>query len=128
MVTGNQCIGLAPTNAITSAVAKYVKGVVITSSPFPIPSALKESRSASVPELQDIAYFAPTCFAKLSSNNLTLFPRMYWPELKIFATFLLISLGMYASGTTVEPVASWRKNQARFKELDLLAKAIKKIT
>ncbi|MFL2568957.1 MAG: UDP-3-O-(3-hydroxymyristoyl)glucosamine N-acyltransferase [Gammaproteobacteria bacterium] len=36
--------------------------------------------------------------------------------------------GMYASGTTVEPVASWRKNQARFKELDLLAKAIKKIT
>jgi UDP-3-O-[3-hydroxymyristoyl] glucosamine N-acyltransferase len=36
--------------------------------------------------------------------------------------------GVYASGTTVEPVATWRKNQARFKELDLLAKAIKKIT
>ena len=36
--------------------------------------------------------------------------------------------GMYASGTTVEPVATWRKNQARFKELDQLAKAIKKIT
>ena len=36
--------------------------------------------------------------------------------------------GMYASGTTVEPVATWRKNQARFKELDILAKAIKKIT
>lgn len=34
--------------------------------------------------------------------------------------------GMYASGTTVEPVASWRKNQARFKELDSLAKTIKK--
>ena len=36
--------------------------------------------------------------------------------------------GMYASGTTVEQVATWRKNQARFKELDQLAKAIKKIT
>jgi hypothetical protein len=35
---------------------------------------------------------------------------------------------MYASGTTVEPVASWRKNQARFKELDSLAKIIKKKT
>ena len=34
--------------------------------------------------------------------------------------------GMYASGTTVEPVSSWRKNQARFKELDTLAKTIKK--
>ena len=36
--------------------------------------------------------------------------------------------GIYASGTTVEPVASWRKNQARFKELDSLAKTIKKKT
>ena len=34
--------------------------------------------------------------------------------------------GMYASGTTVEPADSWRKNQARFKELDTLAKLIKK--
>jgi UDP-3-O-[3-hydroxymyristoyl] glucosamine N-acyltransferase len=34
--------------------------------------------------------------------------------------------GMYASGTTIEPADSWRKNQARFKELDALAKLIKK--
>tara|TARA_Y100000389_G_C17436624_1_gene505945 strand:- start:531 stop:1481 length:951 start_codon:yes stop_codon:yes gene_type:complete len=34
--------------------------------------------------------------------------------------------GSYASGTTVEPASSWRKNQARFKELDLIAKLIKK--
>lgn len=34
--------------------------------------------------------------------------------------------GTYASGTTVESVVSWRKNQARFKELDSLAKIIKK--
>ena len=38
----------------------------------------------------------------------------------------IIEQGMYASGTTVEPVASWRKNQARFKELNSLAKIIKK--
>ena len=32
--------------------------------------------------------------------------------------------GMYASGTTVEPVSSWRKNQARFKNLDRIVKKI----
>ena len=36
--------------------------------------------------------------------------------------------GMYASGTTVEPADSWRKNQARFKELDSFVKLIKKKT
>ena len=34
--------------------------------------------------------------------------------------------GQYASGTTVEKAESWRKNQARFKTLDQLAKIIKK--
>lgn len=34
--------------------------------------------------------------------------------------------GQYASGTTIEPAGSWRKNQARFKKLDELAKLIKK--
>ena len=34
--------------------------------------------------------------------------------------------GMYASGTTVESVKTWRKNQARFKELDELVKLVKK--
>ena len=34
--------------------------------------------------------------------------------------------GQYASGTTIEPASSWRKNQARFKKLDELAKLIKK--
>ena len=40
----------------------------------------------------------------------------------------ILEEGMYASGTTVEPASSWRKNQARFKELDSLAKTIKKKT
>ena len=34
--------------------------------------------------------------------------------------------GQYASGTTVETASSWRKNQARFKKLDELAKLIRK--
>ncbi len=34
--------------------------------------------------------------------------------------------GQYASGTTVEAASSWRKNQARFKKLDELAKLIRK--
>ncbi len=34
--------------------------------------------------------------------------------------------GQYASGTTIEPATSWRKNQARFKKLDELAKLVKK--
>ena len=38
----------------------------------------------------------------------------------------LMEPGQYASGTTVEKAESWRKNQARFKTLDQLAKIIKK--
>ena len=34
--------------------------------------------------------------------------------------------GQYASGTTIEPASSWRKNQARFKKLDELVKLVKK--
>ncbi len=30
----------------------------------------------------------------------------------------LLKSGQYASGTTVEPAESWRRNQARFKSLD----------
>ncbi len=35
--------------------------------------------------------------------------------------------GQYASGTPLEPVASWRKNRARFKQLDGMAKTLKKL-
>ena len=34
--------------------------------------------------------------------------------------------GSYASGTTIEPVNSWRRNQARFKELDNVLKKLTK--
>ncbi len=41
--------GVAPARTIISAVAAKVKGVVITSSPRPIPSAIIAINSASVP-------------------------------------------------------------------------------
>ena len=39
----------------------------------------------------------------------------------------LLKPGVYASGTTVEPVDSWRRNQARFKSLDDTLKKVNKI-
>lgn len=38
----------------------------------------------------------------------------------------LLESGQYASGTTVEPVDSWRRNQARFKNLDNALKKLNK--
>ena len=38
----------------------------------------------------------------------------------------LLKPGAYASGTTVEPVDSWRRNQARFKSLDDTLKKVNK--
>ena len=51
-----------------------VNGVVITSSPFPIFIDLKAKWRASVPELQEIAYFTPIYFATFFSRELTLSP------------------------------------------------------
>ena len=42
-------IGVAPNNAITSAVAKYVNGVVNIASPGPTPLAIRAIINASVP-------------------------------------------------------------------------------
>ena len=44
---------------MTSAVATYVKGVVKTASPGPIPQAIKGISSASVPDEHEIACFTP---------------------------------------------------------------------
>jgi hypothetical protein len=46
----SQNSGRAPVRAIVPAVAKKVKGLVITASPGPMPSAIRASSSASVPE------------------------------------------------------------------------------
>ena len=71
--------GVAPTAAILSAVAKKVHETVITSSPKPIPNALKAKTRASVPLPQDIPYFAPSYSANSSSIFLTSSPPIYPP-------------------------------------------------
>ena len=37
----------------------------------------------------------------------------------------IVSAGQYASGTPLEPVTQWRKNRARFKQLDDMARKLK---
>ncbi len=46
----SQKSGRAPVRAMVPAVAKKVKGLVMTASPAPMPSAMIARRSASVPE------------------------------------------------------------------------------
>ena len=51
--------GVAPRRAIAPTVAKNVYGVVITSSPGPMSSAIRQASSASLPEDTPIACAAP---------------------------------------------------------------------
>ncbi len=68
--------GVAPALWIVPAVAKKVKGVVITSSPRPMSSALIASSSASVPLAQPIACFVCDSSAVAFSSAATGLPRM----------------------------------------------------
>ena len=65
--------------AIVSAVAKKVNGVVITSSPSPMPIAFIAITSASVPLFTAIACFTPMYFANFCSKFSTAAPPMYIP-------------------------------------------------
>ena len=51
--------GVAPSSTIISAVATNVNGVVMTSSPGPMPSAISAISSASVPEPTLTQWLAP---------------------------------------------------------------------
>ena len=51
--------GRAPSSTIISAVAAKVNGVVTTSSPGPMPSAIRLISSASVPDAQVMQCLAP---------------------------------------------------------------------
>src|SRR5450759_3489138 len=68
--------GMAPTCAMASAVAKKVKGVVMTSSPLPMPMAARIRNSASVPWPHATACLVPQYAAMASSSSLTLGPPM----------------------------------------------------
>ena len=68
--------GVAPTYLIASAVAIKVKALVITSSPFVIPSASRARCKASVPDAQPIACLTPRYSAASFSNACTLGPKI----------------------------------------------------
>src|ERR1039457_6496108 len=72
----SQNIGRAPLRATVPAVAKNVYGVVITSSPGPIPKAMRASSNASVPEETPTACAHRQYCAAAFSNSVTYGPRM----------------------------------------------------
>ena len=71
--------GVAPTSDTASAVAKKVNGLVITSSPGPMPKARSASTRASVPLATATAWRTPTQSAASASKARTLGPRMKLP-------------------------------------------------
>ncbi len=68
--------GFAPTMLMLSAVAKKVNGVVITSSPGPMPRARRAITSASVPLFTPMACLTPRYAATSCSNRWTSSPMM----------------------------------------------------
>ena len=71
--------GFAPASTMTSAVAAKLKGVVITSSPGRISSAISAISSASVPLETVMQCRAPVRCASAASSSATSGPMMYWP-------------------------------------------------
>src|SRR5215204_1382748 len=78
--------GVAPAWTTTFAVAGQVIGVVITSSPGPIPSATRVRCIAAVPEETASACFAPTYAAKRRSSSAAFGPVVSQPERIVRAT------------------------------------------
>src|SRR4051794_37019120 len=72
--------GVAPVWTITFAVAGQVSGVVITSSPGPIPSPTSARCIAAVPDETASACFAPTYAAKRRSSSSARGPVVSQPE------------------------------------------------
>src|SRR5712671_3044719 len=68
--------GVAPTRAIAPTVAKNVYGVVITSSPGPMSSAIRHANKASVPEETPTACKQPLYCAIACSHCSTFGPRI----------------------------------------------------
>src|SRR5271166_5045503 len=79
------------------AVATKLKGVVMTSSPGPIPAAMRARMRASVPEAHPMAYLAPSFVAISSSNCCTSGPRMNCRDSKTRETASITSSLMEAN-------------------------------
>jgi hypothetical protein len=82
---------LAFSRETSPAEAKKVKGLVITSSPGPTPSAIRATSSASVPEETPMACADPTSAAKARSNSSLAGPITNRPVAKTSSTRRAIS-------------------------------------
>src|SRR5581483_3341191 len=83
--------GVAPVCTITFAVAGQVIGVVITSSPAPIPVATSARCIAAVPDETAIAWLAPTYSAKRRSSSAARGPVVSQPDRIASATAAISS-------------------------------------
>ena len=78
--------GFAFSNNIEFEEAIKLKGVVITSSPSFMPSALTHKCNPAVPELTAKAYFVPIYFENLLSNSNIFGPMLNVPDFRTFST------------------------------------------
>ena len=96
--------GVAPTLWMVPAVAKNVKGLVITSSPGPMSSALSASNSASVPLAHPTANFVFDSPATAHSSSATGAPRM-----KAWSS----TTGIIAATTASRMTACWARRSSK---------------
>src|SRR5690606_20220967 len=98
--------GVAPAWMMAFAVAQNVSGVVMTSSPAPMPAASSDRCSAAVHEFSAIACGAPIHAANAASNAATRGPVVSQPDSSV-ATTSAISASLSdgrASATNPVPV------------------------
>ena len=81
--------GVAPVNNTELAVATNVMSGIITSDPYPIPSAFSDRCNAAVPLDTPIANFAPVNLAKIDSNLRSFGPSVSSLEFNAFNTAFL---------------------------------------
>ena len=96
--------GVAPVNNTELAVATNVMSGIITSDPFPRPSAFSDRCNAAVPLDTPIANFAPVNFAKIDSNLRSFGPSVSNLEFNAFnMTFLsFFVISGIINGTFIE--------------------------
>ena len=82
----SQKIGLAPACSTTFAVAGQVIGLVITSSPGPMPAATRERCNAAVPDATATACRAPVSSANRSSSSAARGPLVSQPDRNVSET------------------------------------------
>ena len=86
--------GRAPTVRMTLLVATQDRGVVITSSPGPMPAIRKATSMVQVPELKARTGLPPTYAESCASNALTCGPEVIQPERSTSATPRMVSSSM----------------------------------